>query len=212
MTATEIATFAAGLFALANPLIRLGPYLQMTDPLTQPQRRQFLFTGLLVMTVGYVAAVWFGRELLELLGVSVPSLNAAGGTVIIAIAFPMVLGGTQRAEEEEEEAVTSSSDATWRTQAVVPFGVPLMVGGGTLAYLITATTEFPDTDAAIAMSITSLFYVVLMGISLHFAHPLSRRLGPSGSLVIGRLFGFVLLAIGFSILTTGLKELLPGLA
>jgi hypothetical protein len=28
MTGTEIATFAAGLFALANPLIRLGPYLR----------------------------------------------------------------------------------------------------------------------------------------------------------------------------------------
>lgn len=103
MTATEIATFAAGLFALANPLIRLGPFLEMTESLTTGERRKFLATGILVMTVGWLEAIWFGSELLAILGVSTASLNAAGGTVIIALAFPMVMGSKKQQEKAEED-------------------------------------------------------------------------------------------------------------
>jgi len=213
MTPTEIATFAAGLFALANPLIRLGPFLEMTDGVTDSQRRKFLATGMLVMTVGYLAAIWFGTELLTLLGVSTPSLNAAGGMVIIALAFPMVLGGGKKIEQAEEEEVAAiKEDTSWQTKAVVPFGLPLLVGGGSLAYLITATNQLPGTDAAIAMSIVSFVFIGIMWISLRYAVPLSKKLGDTGSQVIARFFGFVLLAIGWSILTKGLSELLPGLA
>ena len=213
MTSTEIATFAAGLFALASPLIRLGPFLELTDGLTDSQSRRFLATGILVMTVGYLAAIWFGTELLSLLGVSTPALNTAGGMVIIALAFPMVLGGGKQIEKAEEDEVAAVLDETsWRTKAVVPFGLPLLVGGGSLAYLITATNQFPGTDAAIAMSIVSFVFIGVMWISLRFAAPLSKRLGNTGSQVIARFFGFVLLAIGWSILTKGLIELMPGLA
>lgn len=213
MTATEIATFAAGLFALANPLIRLGPFLEMTESLTPGQRRQFLGIAMLVMTVGYLGAIWLGSEILLLLGVSTPMLNAAGDMVVIAIAFPMVMGGGKKAREAEEEEIAAvQDDAGWRTRAVVPFGLPLIVGGGTLAYLITATNQFQSTSAAVAMSIVGLAFVTLMWLSLAFAVPLSRRLGDTGTQVIARFFGFVLLAIGWSIFSKGLMELMPGLA
>ena len=213
MGPTEIVTFAAGLFALANPLIRLGPFLEMTELLNQSQRRQFLGIAMLVMTFGYLGAIWLGSEILSLLGVSTPMLNAAGGMVVIAIAFPMVMGGGKQAREAEEEEIAAVHDDTgWRTRAVVPFGLPLIVGGGTLAYLITATNQFQSTSAAIAMSIVGLAFVALMWISLAFAVPLSRRLGDTGTQVIARFFGFVLLAIGWSIFTRGLMELMPGLA
>lgn len=213
MTATEIATFAAGLFALANPLIRLGPFLEMTGSLTASERRKFLATGILVMTVGWLAAIWFGSELLSILGVSTPSLNAAGGMVIIALAFPMVMGSKKRQEKaEEDDFAPAPEDTSWRTKAVVPFGLPLLVGGGSLAYLITATNQFSGMSAAVAMSVISLIFIGIMWISLRHAVPLSRRLGDTGSQVIARFFGFVLLAIGWTILTKGLIELMPGLA
>lgn len=213
MTPTEIATFISGLLALANPLIRLGPFLELTEGLTKGERRNFLLSGLSVMTLGYLAAVWVGNELLALLGVTTPMLNAAGGMVIIALAFPMVLGGGKEEKKIDEEEITSVKNETaWRSKAVVPFGIPILVGGGQLAYLITATTQFPGIDAAIAMSIGCLVIIALMGICLKYAVPLSGKLGDTGTQVITRLFGFVLLAIGWSVFSKGLIELMPGLA
>lgn len=194
-------------------MIRLGPFLEMTESLNQGQRRQFLGIAILVMIVGYLGAIWLGSEILSLLGVTAPMLNAAGGMVVIAIAFPMVIGGGRKAREEEEEEIAAVQDDTgWRTRAVVPFGLPLIVGGGTLAYLITATNQFQSASAAVAMSIVGLAFVALMWIVLAFAVPVSRRLGDTGTQVIARFFGFVLLAIGWSIFTKGLMELMPGLA
>ena len=118
----------------------------------------------------------------------------------------------RNAETEEEEIAAVPDDTGWRTKAVVPFGLPLIVGGGTLAYLITATNQFQSTSAAVAMSIVGLAFVALMWISLAFAVPLSHRLGDTGTQVIARFFGFVLLAIGWNIFTKGLIELMPGLA
>ncbi len=213
MTPTEIATFISGLHALANPLIRLGPFLEITEGLTKGERRNFLLSGLSVMTLGYLAAVWVGNELLALLGVTTPMLNAAGGMVIIALAFPMVLGGGKEEKKFDEEEITSvKNETTWRSKAVVPFGIPILVGGGQLAYLITATTQFPGIGAAIAMSIGCLVIIALMGICLKYAVPLSGKLGDTGTQVITRLFGFVLLAIGWSVFSKGLIELMPGLA
>lgn len=212
MTATEIATFVSGLLALANPLIRLGPFLEMTEGLTDAKRRNFLLLGITVMIVGYLGAVWVGSEILSLLGVTTPMLNAAGGMVIIALAFPMVLGGGKEEKKTSEDEIASvQEEKTWRSKAVVPFGIPLLVGGGQIAYLITATTQFPGTGAAIAMSIGCLLIIVLMGISLRYAVPISNKLGDTGTQVISRLFGFVLLAIGWSVFTKGLVALMPGL-
>jgi multiple antibiotic resistance protein len=216
MTPTEIATFVSGLLALANPLIRLGPFLEMTEGLTESERRRFLLSGLAVMILGYLGAVWIGSwigsELLSLLGVTTPMLNAAGGMVIIALAFPMVLGGGKEEKKTSEDEIASVHDEkTWRSKAVVPFGIPLLVGGGQIAYLITATTQFPGTGAAVAMSIGCLLIIALMGISLRYAVPLSDKLGDTGTQVISRLFGFVLLAIGWSVFTKGLVALMPGL-
>jgi multiple antibiotic resistance protein len=184
----------------------------MTESLTRGQRRQFLAIGMLVMIVGYLAAIWVGSELLSLLGVTTPMLNAAGGMVVIALAFLMVLGSKKHPEAEEKDIGAVQEDDSWRTKAVVPFGLPLVVGGGTIAYLITATNQFQSTSASKAMSIVGLVYVAIMWISLGYAVPLSRRLGDTGTQVIARFFGFVLLAIGWNILTKGLIELIPGLA
>jgi multiple antibiotic resistance protein len=212
MTPTEIATFVSGLLALANPLIRLGPFLEMTEGLTESERRRFLLSGLAVMILGYLGAVWVGSEILSLLGVTTPMLNAAGGMVIIALAFPMVLGGGKEEKKTSEDEIASvQEEKTWRSKAVVPFGIPLLVGGGQIAYLITATTQFPGTGAAVAMSIGCLLIIALMGISLRYAVPISNKLGDTGTQVISRLFGFVLLAIGWSVFTKGLVALMPGL-
>jgi multiple antibiotic resistance protein len=212
MTPTEIATFLSGLLALANPLIRLGPFLEMTEGLTESERRQFLLSGISVMIFGYLGTVWIGSELLSLLGVTTPMLNAAGGMVIIALAFPMVLGGGKEEKKANEDEIFSVHDEqTWRSKAVVPFGIPLLVGGGQIAYLITATTQFPGTSAAVAMSIACLLIIALMGISLRYAVPISKKLGNTGTQVIARLFGFVLLAIGWSVIAKGLVALMPGL-
>jgi multiple antibiotic resistance protein len=212
MTPTEIATFISGLLALANPLIRLGPFLEMTEGLTASERRRFLLSGIAVMVFGYLGAVWIGSELLSLLGVTTPMLNAAGGMVIIALAFPMVLGGGKEEKKTNADEVAAVQDeTTWRSKAVVPFGIPLLVGGGQIAYLITATTQFPGTGAAVAMSIGCLLIIALMGISLRYAVPISSKLGDTGTQVISRLFGFVLLAIGWSVFTKGLVALMPGL-
>jgi small neutral amino acid transporter SnatA (MarC family) len=78
MTPTEIATFVSGLLALANPLIRLGPFLEMTEGLTESERRRFLLSGLAVMILGYLGAVWIGSELLSLLGVTTPEKDQPG--------------------------------------------------------------------------------------------------------------------------------------
>lgn len=213
MAGQDVAAFVAALFAIVNPLIRIGPFLELTAGRSQKVRRQFIFTALSVQIIGYVAAAWLGTELLELLGVSIPALKAAGGAVIVALAFPMVLGGGEKTEREEQQAVDRvADDQSWRTSAVVPFGVPLLVGPGQISLIVATTAVFDTTQAAVSITIVCIVAVAIMGISLLLAEQIEQRIGETGIIVFTRLFGFVLLAIGFSILTSGLVELMPGLA
>lgn len=213
MTGADVATFAAALFAIVNPLIRIGPFLEMTAGRSPMVRRQFIFTAVSVQLIGYLAAAWFGRELLELLGVSIPALKAAGGAVIVALAFPMVLGGAENnGSNEQREIERVADDRSWRTVAVVPFGVPLLVGPGQISLIVATTAVFDTTQAAVSVTIVCAVAVIGMAIVLLLAERIERVIGPTGISIVTRLFGFVLLAIGFSIVTSGLVELMPGLA
>ncbi|MCP4960256.1 MAG: MarC family protein [Actinomycetia bacterium] len=213
MTSTDVATFAAALFALANPLIRIGPFIEITGRFPAEIRRRFAYRASMVQVIGFLVSTWFGASLLDLLGVSIPALKAAGGGVILALAFPMVLGTAEKTEKRDQEEIDAMPDErTWKAAAVVPFGVPLLVGGGQMALLISTTAEFDSTKSALIVSACCLAVVAVMLASMLLADPLKRLMGASGIQVITRLFGFVLVAIGFSVLTGGLNELMPGLA
>ena len=145
---------------------------------------------------------------LEFFGISVDSLRAAGGVIVLLIGLQMLTNQSahQHSPAELEEAKTRDSIA------VVPLAIPITAGPGAMVAVLIATQQHPSILSRVEISIVILVVAVFSGLLFHFSSPISKRLGDSGLGVVTRVMGMILAAIAMGMLTDGLKGLLPGLA
>ena len=105
------------------------------------------------------------------------------------------------AEERQQAVGKQASDF-----AIIPFGIPLLAGAGTISTVMgmivgLTLTEYLMVLAAIVLN-TWICYLFLA----HSPRVL-KRLGPIGSKVLTKLMGLILAAVAMQFLINGAKEL-----
>jgi len=146
--------------------------------------------------------------MLEFFGITIDSLRAAGGVIVLLIGLQMLFN-----KSEHKHSSAELEDAKLRTSiAVVPLAIPIVAGPGTMATVLVAAQQHPSVLSKIEISIVIVALAALCGLFFSFATPISKWLGESGMGVVTRVMGMVLVAIAMGMLADGLKGLLPGLA
>jgi multiple antibiotic resistance protein len=204
----EYARFTVGLFAILTPFAAIPIFLSLTDGQSRPSRlRTARVASLTVFTVLIVAAL-SGEVLLELLGTSLPAFQVGGGIVLLLMALSMLnakISAVQHTAEEADEA--AARDAI----GVVPLGIPLLAGPGSISSVIIQMQRSPAwLNKAITLGCVALVCLLLL-IALQLATPIGNLLGKIGLNILNRLFGLLLAAIAVEIIANGLKALFPAL-
>jgi multiple antibiotic resistance protein len=144
--------------------------------------------------------LYFGRPLLNFLGIHGPELEIAGGVVIFLISLKMIFptrGGIMGEDEFAGEPF------------VVPLAIPLIAGPSAIAVVMLFTSARPDpipmpsATAAVVLAWAGSLGTLLLG------HQLARVLGRRGVVATERLMGMVLCVIAVHILLTGLESCFP---
>ncbi len=208
MTWERWSIFLIGLVSIINPPAVLGPYLRISTGFPKDQRRRLAIRAGQASAAVLLVVVWGGETLLSLLGITVAQLQAAGGLIVILIALPMVMGVGEDEAEEPVEVPTRDVTST----AVVPVTIPLSIGAGVMAFVVAETSAVETLQARMLLSLACLVAALLLGVTFALAERVDRMLGVSGRVVVTRIMGIVLVAIGFGLLGNGLRVLLPGLA
>ena len=80
---------------------------------------------------------WSGSLLLEVFGITVDSLRAAGGVIVLLIGLHMIAN-----KSEHQHSPAELADAKPRASiAVVPLAIPIMAGPGTMAAVLVANQQ-----------------------------------------------------------------------
>jgi multiple antibiotic resistance protein len=141
--------------------------------------------------------LFFGRPLLNFLGIQGPELEIAGGVVIFLISLKMIFpsrGGIMGEDEFAGEPF------------VVPLAIPLIAGPSAIAVVMLFTSarpdpiSMPDATGAVMLAWAASLATLLLG------HQLARLLGRRGVVATERLMGMVLCVIAVHILLTGLES------
>ena len=141
-------------------------------------------------------------------GVSVDSLRAAGGVIVLLIGLQMLSN-----KQDHRHSPDELGDAKSRTSiAVVPLAIPIVAGPGTMAAVLVAVQQHHSVLSKTEITVAIAALSALTGLMFSFAAPLAKWLGNSGMGVITRIMGMILAAIAMGMLAEGLKGLLPGLA
>ncbi len=203
-----LASFVAALFSMMNPIGAVGVFAGMTADRPADQAGRIAWTCACAVAITLLIVAWSGSLLLEFFGITVDSLRAAGGVIVLLIGLQMLFN-----KSEHKQSAAELGDAQSRASiAVVPLAIPIVAGPGTMATVLVAAQQHPSVLSKVEISVVIMGLATLCGLLFSFAAPISKRLGESGMGVVTRVMGMALAAIAMGMLADGLKAMLPGLA
>ena len=198
------------LLVITNPLSKLPLFASLAQGMSEERRRQQadragIYAGM-IMSVSLLG----GNMLLAFFGISYGAMRIAGGLVVAAIGHQMLFGGNS---PNKAPIVRRDKD----DYAFFPIAMPGIAGPGTIAVVIGFSTEIAELtdyiDIGIALGWTVLAIVCTALASwsvMRYSDILTKRLGPSGTLVLGKLMGFILICIGVQFVGSGIRTFMAG--
>jgi MarC family membrane protein len=107
------------LLVIIDPVGVVPVFLAMTGPYDPGQRHRAAWQAVLVAALIIGVFALFGQQILLYLGIRLPSLEAAGGLLLLVVALDLLRGEVQELAGEGKVNV-----------AFVPLGTPLLAGPG----------------------------------------------------------------------------------
>src|SRR5215475_2634161 len=121
------------LLVVVDPVGLVPTFLGITQGRAGDIRRQIALRACLIAGAILIGVALIGDWLLRQLGITLPAFRIAGGLLLFAVAFEMVLGLRQRrATEDAEHAVEEHA----RDVAAFPLAIPMMAGPGAITAVI----------------------------------------------------------------------------
>lgn len=208
MTSNDLVRFIVAMIVMMNPLGSLSIFLDLTKKSSINSQRQTAISCGLAMIVIMLATVWTGKNLLTLLGITIPSFRFAGGIILLLMGLSMLKSQESPVNHTSEDDVAAKSR---ESVAVVPLALPVIIGPGAISTLIIAGNDFPQFINKIWMSGLCCVLAIGMGIILYFGNPIAKIVGASVIKVVTRIMGMIIMALAVGMLAEGLIGLLPAL-
>jgi multiple antibiotic resistance protein len=191
------------LLVVVDPVGLVPSFLATTEGLTGANGRQVALRACLIAGAILIGTALIGDWLLRQLGITLPAFRIAGGLLLFAVAFEMVLGlRLKRDTKDAEQAVGEHI----HDMAAFPLAIPLMAGPGA----ITATILLAGQAAYRPQWLVALLVVVVAVmaaclITFLAAERIGRLLGVTGNVVLSRLLGVILAALAAQYVVDGVR-------
>jgi multiple antibiotic resistance protein len=187
------------LVVIMDPPGALPVFLGLTAALTHKQRVAAARRASLV-ALGVIAAfAVFGQQILRYLHISLPSLQGAGGLLLLLVALELLTG-----KESEQHA-----DAGVNV-ALVPLGTPLLAGPGAIVATMLFVQRSSEVRQYVAVGVGLLACLAVVWLFLRFAGQVHRVLKDSGTTLVTRIAGLLLSAIAVQMVADSVRAFVAG--
>ena len=191
------------LLVVVDPVGLVPAFLAVTGGLTAQSRRRVALRACLIAAAILIGAALIGDWLLRQLGITLPAFRIAGGLLLFAVAFEMVLGlRLERATKDAEQAV----EEHFRDLAAFPLAIPMMAGPGaiTATILLAGQAAYRPQWLAVLLAVVAAVMGVCR-ISFFAADRIGKLLGVTGNGVLSRLLGVILAALAVQYVVDGVR-------
>lgn len=190
--------YITSLFTMINPIGAIPVYSNLTAGMSTSHARKVAFQAGLTAFIALVFFAFSGQAVFNFFGISVNGLRIVGGVLFFVMGYEMLRGDAlpMRNKEQNEEF---DADV-----AITPLGIPVIAGPGSITVVILYMQEATDFTAE-ALLITSIF-IICAGTALLLAmgQRILDLLGPTGTRVMMRLMGLIVMLIAVEFFFAGL--------
>ena len=157
------------LLVIIDPVGVVPVFLAITGPYAPAQRHRAAWQAVLVAALIIGVFALFGQQILLYLGIRLPSLEAAGGLLLLVVALDLLRGEVEGLSGEGKVNV-----------AFVPLGTPLLAGPGAIAAIMVFMREATTAAERVGVALGLVGVLVLLWLTLRFAGLVRRLLGQAG--------------------------------
>ena len=208
----EVVLFTTTLLAIVNPISSAVLFASMAGRFGNTIQRRMANQSAFAILIILLVCAWIGRPLLQVLGISVPMLQSAGGLILLLYGIRMVTVDELKLTPAEQVSADEVPEAEWKALAVVPLAIPGTVGAGTITTVVIAVTTYSGLRDLAIITGVCVGTALIMWLTFRSAGPIAGRLGPIGLNIVTRVMGILVSATAFGLLGRGIGGLLPGLA
>ena len=203
-------TVFVAIFSILNPIGAVPILVSLTEGYTREERVRVIKKSLMVAEGMLFGFMLLGIYIFEGLSIDISDFQIAGGILVFKVAFDMMQGKTSSTKftaTEEEESLQKDSIG------VVPLGTPLLAGPGSITtaiiYFNLKSVTLYDRFAVIFAILTVL---IVSFVILVYSARIFEKIGKTGSLLLSRIMGLLIAAIGVSFIVEGITTLVQTIA
>ncbi len=186
------------LLVITDPPGIVPVFIAMTADHSATERKRLAWQAAVVALGVIVVFAVFGRQILAYLGVQLPSLQAAGGLLLLLVALELLTGKADPAELERTKA----------NVAFVPLGTPLLAGPGAIVATMLFVQRIGSVGGAVAFGAAIVAVVAALWLAMRFSGVILRLLRGSGVELLTRIAGLLLSAIAVQLIVDAVRTLI----
>ena len=202
-------SFALGatmsLFSVLNPISAAVVFSGSTAGMEARDLRRSARKAALTAGAAMLAFALTGQIIFSLFGFTALAMQFVGGVLVLYRAISMLYGDDPRERSTEDERAEASLKLP-EDFAIIPFGIPLLAGPGTLSTVMGMIAGLSWSEYAVVLG-AILLNAWIVYVFLRNAPAVFNRLGAIGTKVVNKLMGFILAAVAMQFLINGAKGL-----
>ncbi len=187
------------LLVITDPPGIVPVFLGMTADRPAAERHRLAWQAAVVALGVIVAFALFGRSILQYLGVQIPSLQAAGGLLLLLVALELLTGKAA----DPAELQTARANV-----AFVPLGTPLLAGPGAIVATMLFVQRVSSVGGAVAFAAAIVAVDAALWLAMRFSGVILRVLRDSGVELLTRIAGLLLSAIAVQLIVDAVRTLI----
>lgn len=145
-----------------------------------------------IILIGFL---FIGEWLLKLFQVDISAFAVAGAIVLLIISIEMIFG---------VEIFKNDNPSSDNSSTLFPVVFPLIAGPGSFTTLLSMRAEYQTVNIIIAV----LVNLIVVYLVLRYLDQVKKMLGESGSYILRKFFGVILMAISVKLITSNLSQLI----
>ncbi len=187
------------LLVITDPPGIVPVFIAMTAERPAAERHRLAWQAAVVALGVIVVFAVFGRSILAYLGVQLPSLQAAGGLLLLLVALELLTG--RSAEPTESERAKANV-------AFVPLGTPLLAGPGAIVATMLFVQRIGSVGGGVAFGAAIVAVVVALWLAMRFCGVILKLLRASGVELLTRIAGLLLSAIAVQLIVDAVRAMI----
>ncbi len=184
------------LLVIMDPVGNVPVFLALTHELDVRARRRAAVQATGVAAGVIVCFALFGEAVLRLLGISIESLQVAGGLLLVLVALELFQPGSEGGHAPRPGA----------NAAFVRLGTPLLAGPGAVAAVMVYARQVEEVADGTAVVLALMVVLMVIYLALRYAAGLVNVLSENGIELMSKVVGLLLAAIAVQMVATGIES------